>query len=234
VSVTGDFEAYLGEGGTLDDLLAMEDVAGIEKIVLMPSPVMHPDNRGVAAAARGNDRIIPCACVSPALGDEAAQELERALDDGMRGLKLMPPRHGYKIIQAEVDPFMEIARAHKIPVTIHSQNSSAHPLEIAVLAGRFPDIPIIMDHMGHRYWAESAVAAARQCDNIWLGTTIAAFEPAMVQAAVDAIGAKRVVFGSNAPRAYPDLAVESIRRLQLPDADEAAIFCENLATIYEL
>ena len=64
--MTRDFEAYLGEGGTLDDLLAMEDVAGIEKIVLMPSPVMHPDNRGVAAAARGNDRIIPCACVSPA------------------------------------------------------------------------------------------------------------------------------------------------------------------------
>jgi len=233
--MTGDFEAYLGEGGTLDDLLAMEDAAGIERIVLMPSPVMRPDNRAIAEAARGNDRIIPCACVSPALGDEAAQELERALGaDDMRGLKLMPPKHGYKINEAIVDPIMEIARAHGVPVTIHSQNSPAHPLEIAVLAGRFPDIPIIMDHMGHRYWGESAVEAARQRDNIWLGTTISAFEPAMVQAAVDAIGAKRVVFGSNAPRAYPDLAVESIRRLKLPDADEAAIFGDNLATIYRL
>ncbi len=233
--MTGDFEAYLGEGDTLDDLLAMEDAAGIEKIVLMPSPVMRPDNRAIVAAAQVNDRIIPCACVSPALGDEAVQELERALaQDGMKGLKLMPPRHGYQIIQSLVDPIMEIARAHKVPVTIHSQNSPAHPLEIAVLAGRFSDIPIIMDHMGHRYWGESALAAARQQDNIWLGTTIAAFEPAMVQAAVDAIGANRVVFGSNAPRAYPDLAVESIRRLNLPDADEAAIFGENLATIYEL
>ena len=232
--MTGDFEAYLGEGGTLEDLLAMEDAAGIEKIVLMPSPVMRPDNRGVAAAARGNDRIIPCACVSPALGDEAAQELERALDDGMGGLKLMPPRHGYRILDPVVDTMMEIARAHRVPVTIHSTSSPAHPLEIALVAGRFPDIPIIMDHMGHRYWGDSALAAAQQQDNIWLGTTIAAFEPAMVQAAVDAIGAKRIVFGSNAPRAYPDLAVESIRRLNLPDADEAAIFGENLATIYEL
>lgn len=233
--MTGDFEAYLGEGGTLEDLLALEDAAGIEKIVLMPTPVMRPDNLGIAAAARGNDRLIPCACVSPALGDEAAEELERALgEDGMQGLKLMPPRHGYQIIQAVVDPIMEIARAHKVPVTIHSQNSPAHPLEIAVLAGRFPDIPIIMDHMGHRYWAESALAAAQQQDNIWLGTTIAAYEPVLVQAAVNAIGANRVVFGSNAPRAYPDLAVESIKRLRLPAADEAAILGENLATIYGL
>ena len=146
----------------------------------------------------------------------------------------MPPKHGYKILEPLVDPIMEIARAHNIPVTIHSQNSPAHPLEIAVLAGRFTDIPIIMDHMGHRYWAEAALEAARQQDNIWLGTTIAAYEPAMVQAAVDLIGAKRVVFGSNAPRAYPDLAVESIRRLNLPDADEAAIFGGNLADVYGL
>ena len=87
--MTGDFEAYLGEGATLDELLAMEDAAGIETIILMPSPVMRPGNRAIAAAARGNDRLIPCACVSPALGDEAAAELERALgEDGMQGLKL--------------------------------------------------------------------------------------------------------------------------------------------------
>jgi hypothetical protein len=74
--MTGDFEAYLGEGASLDELLAMEDAAGIETIILMPSPVMHPDNRAIAAAAAGNPRLIPCACVSAALGDEATAELE--------------------------------------------------------------------------------------------------------------------------------------------------------------
>ena len=233
--MTGDFEAYLGEGDSLDKLLAMEDAAGIETIILMPSPVMHPDNRAIAAAAAGNPRLIPCACVSAALGDEATDELERALgEDGMQGLKLMPPLHGYRILDAAVDPLIEIARAHRAPVTIHSTSSPAHPLEIAVVAGRYPDVPFIMDHMGHRYWADSALEAAQQQDNLWLGTTIAAYEPAMIQAAVDLIGAKRVVFGSNAPQAYPDLAVESIRRLGLPDADQAAIFGDNLAEIYGL
>jgi uncharacterized protein len=233
--MTGDFEAYLGEGANLDELLAMEDAAGIETIILMPSPVMRPDNRAIAAAAGGNPRLIPCACVSAALGDEATAELERALsEDGMQGLKLMPPRHGYRILDASVDPLIQIARAHKVPVTIHSTSSPAHPLEIAVVAGRYPDVPFIMDHMGHRYWADSALAAAQQQENLWLGTTIAAYEPAMIQAAVDLIGAQRVVFGSNAPRAYPDLAVESIRRLGLPDADQAAIFGDNLADIYGL
>ena len=233
--MTGDFEAYLGPGGSLADLLKLEDDAGIEKVVLMPRIETRPDNALVIDAATRSDRVIPCACVNPNLGQEALDEFERAVrDGGMQGLKLMAPRHGYQISGPVCDPLMEMARSLGIPVTIHSEDTPAHPLEIAELAKRHPEVPIIMDHMGHRYWVDQALQAARACENIYLGTTIASFEPLIIARAAAEVGPEKIVFGSNAPSAYPDLAMQSIRRARLGDRTEELIFGENLARIYKL
>ena len=108
--------------------------------------------------------------MNPNLGQEALDEFERVVrDEGMQGLKLMAPQHGYQISSAVCDPLMETARSLGIPVTIHSQGTPAHPLEIAELAKRHPEVPMIMDHMGHRYWVNQALQAARACDNFFFG-----------------------------------------------------------------
>ncbi len=91
-----------------------------------------------------------------------------------------------------------------------------------------------MDHLGHRYWRGQAIDAARQAENLFLGTCIAAFEPGSVRDAIDALGPERVVFGTNAPSAHPDLAVESIARLGLPEDQFDLVMGGNLARIYRL
>ncbi len=230
-----DFEVYLSPGYTPEDILALEDQAGIDKAVIMPQVRFGPDNEGLARAIKGYDRLLGCVCVNPNFGEEALGELRTAITDwGLKGLKLMAPVQAYNISSSIVYPLMDLARELEIPVTIHSGPSPAHPLEIAALVMRYPEVPVIMDHMGHRGYTEQAIRAAEICPNIYLGTTIAAFEPRGVKAAVDALGPERVVFGSNAPSAYPDLAMESIRRLKLGDEIEALIFGENLAKIYKL
>ncbi len=235
MTMRADCEAYVSTAADLPGLLAMEDRAGIEKVVLIATVEYRPNNRAVAECGRMSDRVIPCACVNPRLGGEATAELERCLgEDGMGGLKLMSANHGYVISSDASDDCVEIARSHGVPVTVHSQGTPSHPLEIAVLAQRFPDVPFIMDHMGHRYWRGQAIDAARQADNLFLGTCIAAFEPGAVRDAVDAVGAERVLFGSNAPSAHPDLAVESIARLGLPQDQFDLIMGGNLANIYRL
>ena len=235
MTMRADCEAYVSTAADLSDLLAMEDRAGIEKVVLIATVGYRPDNRAVAECGRESDRIIPCACVNPRLGDEATAELERCLgEDGMGGLKLMSANHGYVISSGVADDCVEIARSHGVPVTVHSQGTPSHPLEIGVLAQRFPDVPFIMDHLGHRYWRGQAIDAARQAENLFLGTCIAAFEPGSVRDAIDALGPERVVFGTNAPSAHPDLAVESIVRLGLPEDQFDLVMGGNLARIYRL
>ena len=230
-----DCEAYVSSTDDLPSLLAMEDRADIEKVVLIATVAYRPNNRAVAECARQSDRIIPCACVNPRLEEEATRELERCLgEDAMGGLKLMSANHGYVVSSEAANDCVEIARSYGVPVTVHSQGTPSHPLEIGVLARRFPDVPFIMDHMGHRYWRGQAVDAARLAENLFLGTCIAAFEPGAVRDAIDAVGAERVLFGSNAPSAHPDLAVESIARLGLPDDQFDLVMGDNLARIYRL
>jgi predicted TIM-barrel fold metal-dependent hydrolase len=88
-----------------------------------------------------------------------------------------------------------------------------------------------MDHMGYREWTADAIEAARDNPNLYLGTTIASFEPITIAHAVRELGPERIVYGSNWPNLYSDLAVEAIRRQRLGQEAEELILGGNLARI---
>ena len=106
-----------------------------------------------------------------------------------------------------------------------------HPLEIAVLAQAFPDVPVIMDHMGYRYYVAEALAAARQAPNIYLATT-AVMEPHWIRLAVKELGADRVIFGSNAPYVWTKTQIDVVHQAELSDSDEKKVLTENFARLF--
>ncbi|MBI4641718.1 MAG: amidohydrolase [Candidatus Tectomicrobia bacterium] len=235
MAMTMDFEIYLAQGSEYGpkELLALEDEAGIEMAIVMPSPIFRPLNKWVAEQLKGHPRLIPCCQVNPHFGEEAVKEFETAVKEwGMKGLKLMATLHGYQIESPMVYPLMEKARELKVPVNIHSGTHGCEPLQIGELAARYPDVPIIMDHMGYRSYVGQAIAAAKRCENILLGTTIVSYEPIQVRRAVDEVGADRVVFGSNAPSCFPVYAVQSLKRMKFTSEQEELIFGKNLARLY--
>ena len=238
-----DFEFYYSDqplDGVIYDaskVLEMEDAAGIDRVVWMPQPFFRPDNRGMAKALEGferRDRFILCCQVNPHFGQEAVDELEYCVTRlGMKSLKLMPTLHGYTIDSPLVYPLVEKCRELGVLVNIHSGSHGCSPLEIAALATRYPEVPIIMDHMGYRYHTREAITAAQHCPNIYLGTTIVSpAEPILVKVAMKEVGPGRIVFGSNGPGTYPDMSVEGIRRLRLGAEAEALILGETLARLY--
>jgi predicted TIM-barrel fold metal-dependent hydrolase len=145
----------------------------------------------------------------------------------------MPVHYAFRAASTAADHLLEVAREFGVPVTVHSGNFFCHPLEIAQMARRFPDVDFVMDHMGYRYYVLEAIQAAEQYPNIYLATT-AVFEPHFIANAIDRIGAERVVFGSNAPMVLPRLQLEVIRALKLSPDDEALILSGNAARLYQL
>jgi hypothetical protein len=129
---------------------------------------------------------------------------------------------------------MQLARELGLVVNIHSGSEISHPLGIGALARRFPDVTVLMDHMGYREWVGDAIEVARDNPNVYLGTTIAAVEPVTVARAVDALGPERVVYGSNWPNLYSDLAVQSLRRYGFDARALELILGGNLARILGL
>jgi uncharacterized protein len=238
---TMDFEAYVPSEASAEErraalanLAHWEDVAGIAMAVVMPSPSPAPNNRALHETLNGDSRWIPCAQVNPN-APGAVEEVRHAVTAlGCRMLKLMPALYNAPPLGAAVRALMDLARELHIPVNIHSTGINGDPLEIGAIARRYPDVPIIMDHMGYRNDGRAALLAAEDNPNIFLGTTIAAFEPGFVAGAIAAVGAERIIFGSNLPNCYPDLALESLRRGNFGREAEALIFGNNLARLLKL
>jgi predicted TIM-barrel fold metal-dependent hydrolase len=235
-----DCELYLLDFPLIDrnyDVPALEtllDEAGIDRAVLMPPVTTIPDNHWMVEQIQGNSRFIPCALLNPHFGEKSVKELEIAVKEwNIRGLKLMPTKHGFHIVSNLAHPLMEKCAELGIPVSIHSEGGYAHPLAIAALALAFPDVPVIMDHMGYRYWVPDAIEAARIAPNIYLATT-AVMEPHYIDKAIKTLGVDRIVFGSNGPLAIPKMQLEVIRFLQLPPEDEAKVLGGTLSKLYGL
>ena len=212
--------------------------AGVDRAVLMPSPTFRPRNRLVAgaldAAPGARARFVGCALVNPHFGGDAVDELELAVREwGFRAAKLMPTLHAVNLVGRLAHPVMGKARELGVPVTIHSAESPAHPLEIGVLAEAFPDVPVIMDHMGYRNHAGAAIAAAKRAPNLYLMTT-AVMEPHYIRDAVRELGADRVVFGSNGPAGPPAVQLTIVRQAELAPADERKVLGENAARLLRL
>jgi predicted TIM-barrel fold metal-dependent hydrolase len=227
-----------GGAAEVDRLDALCREAGVDRAVLMPSPTFRPRNRLVAdslrAAPRSRERFVGCALLNPHFGEEAVDELERAVREwGFRTAKLMPTLHAVDLVGRLAHPVMRKARELGIPVTVHSADPPAHPLEIGVLAEAFPDVPVIMDHMGYRNHTGAAIAAAKRAPNLYLMTT-AVMEPRCIRDAVRELGADRVVFGSNGPSVPPAVQLLVIRQAELAPADERKVLGENAARLLRL
>lgn len=233
-----DVELYfnthlMGRSQTLDDLLATQSAAGITHSILMPAGPQptFDDNVSIGRALVDRADATGCAWLNIHSPD-APRQLEMLVHDyGFASIKLMPVHGAFRVVSAVPNAVMEKARELKIPVTIHSGNFFCYPLEIGVLAGRFPDVPVLMDHMGYRYWVAEAIEAAKAYPNIYLVTT-AVMEPHFIWQAVKELGPERVVFGSNAPMVPPQVQVDVVKLADLGDAAERKIFYENAARLH--
>lgn len=238
---TMDFEIYLPTNAGADerraalaDLAHWEDLAGIDLAVVMPNPTPRPDNDALVETLGGDPRWIPCAQVNPNDADAVAQVRRAVTELGCTMLKLMPALYNAPPCGPAALALMDVARELGIAVNIHSGGNNSGPLEIGAVARRYPEVPIIMDHMGYRNDGHHAILAAEDNPNIYLGTTIASFEPTFIARAIEAVGAERVIFGSNLPLLYPDLAMEAIRRGTFGREAERLIFGENLARLLKI
>src|SRR5229473_3273131 len=109
--------------------------------------------------------------------EDAAGIEYAATEFGMRVLKIMPAIYHLRMTSALASSLMTTARELGLVVNIHSGSEISHPLGIGALCHRFPDVTVLMDHMGYREWTPDAIEAARDNPNLYLGTTIASFEP---------------------------------------------------------
>jgi len=149
----GQSKIFSGKSGTPKDIVQLMDKRKIDKAVLLPAasprkPKYYED--ALEAYKEFPDRFFPFFLANPR-EENVCDMLEMVVEKyGFKGLKMHPSFLGVAANDREwVYPIAEKARELKVCMMIHSDPSLyATPWQIGLLAMDFPDIPVVMAHMG--------------------------------------------------------------------------------------
>jgi predicted TIM-barrel fold metal-dependent hydrolase len=103
---------------------------------------------------------------------------------GLKGIKLMPMYAGFYPQDERLDPLWRYAQQYGLPVLLHTGTTfiSQGPIEmtlprhIDVVARRFPEVRIIMAHLGHPYEGE-CVAVIRKHPHVYADVSALHYRP---------------------------------------------------------
>lgn len=231
--------AFLGE-----ELIRDMDEVGLDQSVVFPLGAPYTDysesNRIIAEeAAKYPGRIIGFCRINPNFGpDASAAAVEHCLTIlKLRGIKLHPEIEFFDANNEEfLRPIYEAARRHRVPIIFHTGMSyMASPCIIAELAARYPDVPVILGHMGISTFVKEAVAVARQHENIFLESSVVGWMPLLLEA-FRGVGTSKILFGSDHPYNPLPMEVDKIAKhvnnaAGLKERDLRSVFAGNLLSI---
>lgn len=209
------------------DLLVQDmDEAEIDKSVLLPidwygfagteeSVSLDRQHRIFAEAVnRHPERLILFGAVNPKR-PAAAQFVERAVKEwAIKGLKMHPCYGQFYPNEPECYLVYEKAQELGLVISMHTgheiypaKSKYAQPIYLDEVAVDFPDLRIILDHVGNPYWLEAASIANNKpnvyVDLAWwqpkiLGNSVENFYKPL-RTIIDTVGVSRVLFGSDWP-----------------------------------
>ncbi len=202
------------EGGnsiSADELLQRMDRAGVDMaLAWLQPPYMRevgPANAYVARAMRDHpDRILGFGWADPHLGIEKSRdEVRRCIEDhGLYGVKLNGAQNSFYVDDPALSlPLVEEVAARGSILAFHvgaDAFEQTHPFRVAKVARLFPELPILMVHMGgvgHADLTDAAIEFAAECPNLTLIGSAA--RTGSILKAVRTLGAGRLCFGSDTP-----------------------------------
>jgi predicted TIM-barrel fold metal-dependent hydrolase len=236
-------------------LLRRLDADGIERAVLVnyPSPDImgfdHRVNEYVAQYCQAApDRLVPMGGVHPRFAADAAAEVRRAAELGVRALKIHPCHmaveinaylHGLDSLRA----LYEEAQRLRLPVMIHTGTSifpgarsrNGEPMAVDDVAVDFPDLTLILAHGGRPLWMEQAFFLVRRFPRVYMDVSsippksILRYFPRLLEVA------DKVLYGSDWPA--PGVLsmgknLEDFRGLGLPEEALKKMLETNARTVF--
>ena len=192
----------------------------VDEPYLVPVPNVNDET---AAFVRSNpEKYIGFLSVHPDDPD-MLDEAERARTElGLRGLKLGTNYQNVDPLGENAFKLFAWAEQHRLPVMLHQGTSPvqfadidyAHPRHTDRIAIAFPQLPIIMAHIGHPFCLD-ALVVARKHPHVWADISGCVLRPwgfyQAMAAALEWGVLDRMLFGSDFPASTPE---ETLRKLR--------------------
>ncbi len=156
--------------------------------------------------------------------------------DRFIGVKLHPLFHAYLPDSEIVYPIAKAAIDFDRPIQFHSGHPPfSLPWSYEPLARRFPNLKMVLVHMGHGHivYINAAIEIARRNHNVHLETSAMPMHT-KVKEAVEIVGREKVMYGSDLPCGHPAWELEKIRVSGLKREDLKKILQTNAEKLYKI
>ncbi len=143
---------------------------------------------------------------------------------GLRGIKLLSMYAGFRPDESQLDPLWQYATKHRLPVLLHTGTTfvAQAPLEctlprhLDVVATRFPEVRIIMAHLGHPYEGE-AIVTARKHPHVYCDISALHYRPFQFYHSLMLVQEygiwDKVLFGTDYPFTTVNATLDGLRTL---------------------
>jgi hypothetical protein len=209
VHISPTFEG--GNSITIEELIRRMDYAGVDKAVTWLQPPYKREidmaNQYVyEAVQKYPERIVGFGWADPNLGVQKAKEMARHCikDFNFYGVKLNGAQNNFYIDDPKISiPVIEEIADMGSILAFHvgaDAYEHTHPFRVGKIAKMFPELRILMVHMGGASFADlsnAAIEVAQDNPNITLiGSAVRAIP---IMKAIKTLGTDRVCFGSDTP-----------------------------------
>jgi hypothetical protein len=229
-----------------DNLLQQMDEAGVSQTVLfaMYAPILYSSNEFVARMCRQYPgRFIGFSSVDVKNPDAPAMLEEAVLRLGLKGLKLHPPLQDFYPNDRKMWPIYKKAAELNIPVVFHVGTtpfgslvklSQADPMLLDEVANDFPELVIILTHLG-TLWHNESFMVTEKHPNVYIDTAAYPYEikEMLNENLICRVGENKFIFGTDFPMPYQGKLhrildfVTCIRDLPISEELKERIFCGN-------
>lgn len=242
---------------TAEEMIEAMDEAGVAKSALVHSSTTYGfDNSLVADAVKQYPDRFTAVCSIDAMAPDAVDILKSWLDRGCSGLRFFTtgstmPGQAEWLNDPQTYPVWEFAASIKLPICIQCTVGGLEM--VADMMTRFPEVPVILDHMakpslaeGEPYTAANVVFdLAPRFPQLTIKFTPSVIKltkegkaslDTFVPYLVKAFGADRIAWGSNYPASSGTLS-DIVAQCEaafafLPEADRAKIMGGNALRLY--
>ncbi|KKK81825.1 hypothetical protein LCGC14_2809570, partial [marine sediment metagenome] len=190
-------------------------------------------NEELLGACAQRPGFVPCPIVIPnAAGDVPPEDEQVAalLACGAGAACIRPKRDHWILADWVAGPLLEALQGRRVPVFCRPEQIALE--EVAELAGRYPDLPIIVAEAGYRSQRVLLrLLATFGRVHVCLGGAYSVHRG--VEQLVGRVGAERVLFGTGYPDSEPTAAVTQLMYADISDAQRSSIGAGNMERLME-
>lgn len=224
-SHVGYFGGWSDVGITPEELISQMKEYNIEKTIVSTFPIKE----SIEAVDKYPDKLIGAAWVNPMDTDAVAVIRNAVENHGFKAIKLHPLCQAYLPNDECVFPIVEVAEKLGIPLMIHTGHPPfSLPWSVGQLAELYPNVKIVMIHMGHGngMYVQSAIDMAKKYPNLYLETSGMPMHT-KIREAYRTVGADRVMWGLDAPFHHPTVEIQRTIVSGLDDKELEDVFYNN-------